>query len=173
MVGGCSNRGHNQTSDSLLELSDLFIPLPGVSEAVLGSGSLSRNFPVTRKGIRRNSLILRAPAGMQLPLRGLSGRARFRAYTACVFNVGDGVRMDIVLTGGGFERKLLSRVYDAARRAEDRDWIPIDVEIDIAENTSHFLQVSVSAGPQGDLTGDWLALASPELVFESRELKRH
>lgn len=118
-----------------------------------------RFLPVTRRGKRRDALVVIAPSTVKIALRGISGAVSLRGWIAPVFNVGDGIQLDVKLTDSEQPRTLHSRRFDPARSAADRDWIPMDVDLNLDRGAACDLEISVSAGPQGDLVGDWLALA--------------
>jgi hypothetical protein len=61
------------------------------------------------------------------------------------------------------QRTLYSRRLDPARNPADRDWIPLDIRSNLDESNKCDLEMSVSAGLQGDLVGDWVALAGLHL----------
>ena len=67
--------------------------------------------------------------------------------------------LDIKLTDSRQPGTLHSRRFDPARSAADREWIPMDVASILITPRPSDLEISVSAGPQGDLVADWLALA--------------
>jgi hypothetical protein len=79
-----------------------------------------------------------------------------------VFNVGDGLQMDLFLRRAGARHLMGSRYFDAGRKIEDRDWIPIAFPLDLGQDDQ--LEINVSAGPQGNLVADWLALSSLHLA---------
>jgi hypothetical protein len=79
-----------------------------------------------------------------------------------VFNVGDGLQMDLFLRQAGARHFIAGRYFDAGRKFEDRDWIPIAFPLDLGQDDQ--LEIEVSAGPQGNLVADWLALSSFHLA---------
>ena len=111
---------------------------------------------VIRKGIKRKALIIVAPVRIHTPLHDITGKATIRGLVAPVFNTGDGVQLDLFLSRSGARDHVGSRLYDPGRNAGDRDWIPLIIPLEIGEEDC--LELEISAGPQGDLTADWLAL---------------
>jgi hypothetical protein len=118
-----------------------------------------RSLPVTRRGKRRDAIVLIAPSTVRVTLEGISGPVSLQGWVAPVFNIGDGIQMDLKLMDSRQQRGLYSRRFDPARSAADRDWIPVDIGFNLDERNTSDLEMTVSAGPQGDLVGDWLALA--------------
>jgi hypothetical protein len=128
--------------------------------AVVGQPEFPPRFlPVTRRGKRRDALVVIAPSTVKIALRGISGAVSLRGWIAPVFNVGDGVRLEVKLTDSRDPQTLHSRRVDPARSAADRDWIPLNLDLSLDRGGVCDLEITVSAGPQGDLVGDWLALA--------------
>jgi hypothetical protein len=128
-----------------------------------------RSLPITRRGKRREAIILIAPSTVKLTLGGISGPISLKGWAAPVFNIGDGIQMEIKLTDSQPQRTVYSRRFDAARDAADRDWIPLDIGFSLDESSKWDLEMSVSAGPQGDLVGDWVALAELHLSRNSSQ----
>lgn len=143
-----------------MDLTDRFSPVEHAGAAA----SLMRRLSVTRKGSRRDAIVLVAPARIRASLHDVSGRLTLEGLAAPVFNLGDGIQMDISLMHSGTQRVVASRYYDSGRKAEDRDWAAISTPIEIDAAGDSQLEIRVSAGPQGDLVGDWLALSSLSLV---------
>jgi hypothetical protein len=79
-----------------------------------------------------------------------------------VFNIGDGIQLDLFLSRYGERHRVGERYFDSGRKAEDRDWVAIAFPLDLRENDQ--LEISISGGPQGDLVADWLALSSLRLM---------
>ncbi len=129
-----------------------------------GGGSLRQHVSVTRKGRRVDATVLIAPVTARASLSGLSGRFQLRLTAAPAFNVGDGMQLDLVLSDAGVRRTIYSRYFDAGRKAEDREWVPIEVPLALSGSGSVYLEIRVSGGPQGNMVADWLALAEVLLV---------
>jgi len=100
-----------------------------------------------------------APVSVRAALDGFAGRCTLRLLAAPVFNIGDGVQMDVILEGAGIRKTVHQRYFDAAREAGDRKWIPIEIPLELPEGGGSFLLIRASGGPRADLTADWLALA--------------
>ncbi len=132
-----------------------------------GSEAFDPHYGVTRKGRRRDSMLLVAPVTIKAETNGHSGNFTLEAWCTQVFNTGDGIQMDVYLAGREERRKIYGRYFDAGRRAEDRDWIPISVPLVLLPAQDARVEIEASAGPQGDLTGDWLAVSSARLVPKS------
>jgi hypothetical protein len=107
-------------------------------------------------------MILIAPVSVGASLQGISGNATLEGLATPVFNVGDGMQMDLLVKHAGTTRSIGSRYFDSGRNAEDRNWIPIALPLNLGEDDQ--LEIRISAGPQGDLVADWLALSSLRLV---------
>jgi hypothetical protein len=129
---------------------------------VAPDANISRNASVVRNGLHKDALILVAPVSVRASLRGSSGRMMLVGLATPMFNIGDGIQMDLYLSGAGERRLIGNRYFDAGRRAEDRNWIPIAFPVDLGQEDQ--LEIKISAGPQGDLVADWLALSSLRLM---------
>jgi hypothetical protein len=92
-------------------------------------------------------------------LAGISGPVSLRGWVAAVFNIGDGIQMEMKLMDSNRQLDLYSRRFDPARSSADRDWTPVDIDFNLEAGKTWDLEMTVSAGPQGDLVADWLALA--------------
>ena len=140
---------------------------PGRFEQVAGrenGGSFDRHVSVVRRGVRLDAMVLVAPVTIRAPLAGYAGSLTLDCVAAPVFNVGDGMQMDVLLRTGGDDHLLYTRYFDAGRRAEDRAWVPLSIPLEVADASRSELVIMVSGGPQGDLIADWLALASIRLT---------
>jgi len=132
-------------------------------------GAFDPHFAAVRRGRRMDSMLLVAPVAIGASLAGLSGDFTFECLAAPVYNIGDGMRMELVLAAAGSERTLYSRYFDAGRRAGDRDWIPLAAPVNLRDSGEPELLIRLSGGRQGDLVADWLALASARLVQRARQ----
>jgi len=112
---------------------------------------------VTRRGLRRHALVMVAPVRVHAPLQGVSGKATLRGWAAPVYNIGDGLQMNLFVRRSGIRHQVGSRTIDSGKNAEDRDWIPIEISLEIGEED--WLEIEISAGPQGNLVADWLAFS--------------
>jgi hypothetical protein len=128
-----------------------------------------RSLPVTRRGKRRDAIVLIAPSTVKVTLAGIFGPVSLKGWIAPVFNIGDGIQMEMKLTDSQQQRTIYGRRFDPARSAADRDWIPLDIGFNLDESNKWDLEMSVSAGPQGDLVGDWVALAELHLSRSSSQ----
>jgi hypothetical protein len=163
LTGGCSAKSKEKEHSSPLVLTSRFFA-PGARLKGSGTGTVDPHFPVVRKGRRRDAMLLIAPVTAKAQVVGIGGNCLLEAWCTQVFNTGDGIEMDIYLTVRGERRKIYSRYFDAGRRTEDRDWIPISVPLNLGKERDSQIEIEASAGPQGDLTGDWLALSCVRLV---------
>jgi hypothetical protein len=159
ILSGCAGAGHVHTGT--IEGIDLIGRLAPI-DAAKQNGNINHDVSVTRKGLRKNALALVAPVSVRAPLTGASGKQILEGWATPVFNIGDGIQMDLFLTRAGARHLLMSRYFDAGRKFGDRAWVPISIPIDINENDQ--LEIVISAGPQGDLVADWLALSGFRLV---------
>jgi hypothetical protein len=113
---------------------------------------------------------LLAPVAIRAGLAGLSGRFTLKLQASPLFNVGDGVQMEVFAGSAGDCRLVCSRYFDPGRLAGDRDWIELEVPVDLSGAVDSYLEIRVSAGPQGNLDADWLALAEVRIVPEKAAL---
>jgi len=134
------------------------------------SQSVRRHEWVERRGRRLATTTLLAPVIVQADLAGLSGRFTLKLLASPLFNVGDGLRLDVLVSGDGDAQLVCSRYFDAGRLASDRDWVPLEVPLNLSGAADSHLEIRVSAGPQGDLDADWLALAEARIVPEKAAL---
>jgi hypothetical protein len=111
-----------------------------------------------------DSMLMIAPLTVRADMSGIAGSYVLECLATQVFNTGDGIQMDIYLAGPGGRRKIYSHYFDAGRRAEDRDWIPLSVPLMLGRGLDSRLEIEASPGPQGDLSSDWLALSAIRLV---------
>jgi len=121
-------------------------------------GSLNPHMDVTRRGKRMDAMILVAPVVVRAPLADVGGPVLLEALATPVFNVGDGIQMDVYMIQDGERNLVFSRNFDAGRRAADRDWTPLSIPLEIKVAAKCELEIRASAGPRGDLVADWLAL---------------
>ncbi len=154
IFAGCSKPGDRESESAAVNLKERFVATTPVPRDMLSN----RDLEVTRRGVRRKSLILIAPVSVRASLGGVKGKATLKGWAAPVFNVGDGIRMDVFIHRAETLHPIGARYFDAGREAEDRDWIPIEYDLDLKEGDR--IEIKVSGGPQGDLTADWLALGS-------------
>jgi hypothetical protein len=124
--------------------------------------SFENHFEVTRRGIRRDAMRLIAPVSVRTPLDIRSDGMVLDFFAAPVFNIGDGMTLEVLLTGDQGEDVLYSRSFDAGRKAVDREWTHIAIQLPIRPR-ARWLVLRVSGGPQGNLEADWLAIASMNL----------
>jgi hypothetical protein len=149
-----------------IDLADRFHVVPGESAPAGHETVLKRHYRVTRRGKQMDTTTLIGPAVIRAGLADLSGKFALKMLASPLFNVGDGVQMDIILGGAGDRRPIGSRYFDAGRRAENRDWIALSIPIDLTGAADAYLEIRLSAGPQGDLVADWLALAEVRIIQE-------
>lgn len=147
-----------------MDLTDRLLPMNPVASSDM---HVKRRLRVTRKGQAKDALVLIAPSSMVASLQGISGPMVLEGSAAPVFNVGDGIQMNLFLKRAGTRHAIGSRYFDPGRKAEDRDWIPIAVPLDLIVKDQ--LEIEISGGPQGDLVADWLALSSWHLVQRSNK----
>lgn len=129
-----------------------------------GESPVRLHVPVRRAGVTRDATVLIAPVAASVPLGGTAGRVVLECLTAPVFNMGDGFLLEIAIVRAGRRESVCRRYYDPGRKAADRAWILLEVPLDLGEGDEAGLHLELSGGPQGDLTADWLALASARLV---------
>ena len=151
-----------------MELTDRFVAVKDVSVRRQSNRSFFPHQAVTRKGVKRDAMILAAPVAVRASLEGIVGGVELRGFVTPVFKVGDGIQMDVLLTSPTLATRIYSQYYDAGRRAEDRDWMPLAIRMDLSDTKDQWLEIRASAGPQGDLTADWLALSSLSILVQPR-----
>ena len=158
-VASCRNEDRVQPQNTpILSLMDRLAPTdPSQPDSHFRQDQL-----VTRKGVRKKAVAMIAPVCIHASLQGVSGKATLKGWAAPVFNIGDGLQMDLFLKRGGIRYQIGSRYFDAGRKAEDRDWIFLEVPLEIGEED--WLEMEISAGPQGDLVADWLALSEMRVI---------
>jgi hypothetical protein len=142
-----------------LDLMNRLIP---IMDSGLHSTNLERSLGVIRRGLRRDALVLIAPVSVRASIKGVAGQRMLEGWATQVFNVGDGLQMNLFLNGTGGRRFAGGRYFDAGRKFEDREWIPIAFPLDLDQDDQ--LEIEISAGPQGNLAADWLALSSLRLT---------
>jgi len=126
-----------------------------------------RSFEVVRRGRREKSMVLVAPVEVRAEIGGPSREGcvlHLQALAAGVFNLGDGMTLQILVARNGARVSIYERTFDPGRTAADRDWSELDVALDLRPGERGQLLLRLGAGPQGDLVGDWLALARLSLV---------
>jgi hypothetical protein len=148
--------------DVLLDLSWGFSPVTPVDGRSAGGSGFLRQ-PVTRKGRREEALVLVAPISVRATISGIAGAVNFEALAAPVFNVGDGIKLEIFLSDASGEKRVYEGHFDAGRRDSDRNWTALKIPFDLGAGGSWQLEMRVSGGSRGDLASDWLALAKPRL----------
>lgn len=149
--------------DVLLDLTDRFSPVPPVDRHTDGNAGFFPKLPVTRKGKREDALVLVAPIRVRATFSGVTGQVFFEALAAPVFNLGDGIQLEVSVSNDREEKLLFERHFDGAAQASDRDWIGLEIPIDLGAGGTWHLEMRAAAGRRGDLTGDWLAVARPRL----------
>lgn len=132
-----------------------------LAHAASPPGSIG-DFTMVRAGERRNGVALIAPVRISVPVNSTRGSFEFKCFAAPVYNIGDGVTLEILWEDRSGARSLLRRRFDAARRSEDRRWAEISVPVRIEEGGR--IVFAASAGPGGDLVADWVAVAEPRIV---------
>lgn len=125
-------------------------------------GNPVKRLDVVRKGIRRESIVLVAHSVIRLSLQGISGKKTLKFWATPVFNIGDGIQLNLLLRRGEERIPIGGRYFDSAWKSQDRDWIEVERPLEIRGGDQ--LEIEASAGPQGEATGDWLALAALRLV---------
>ncbi len=166
---GCSSTTVPGQSSSPTDLSSRFTAnqVPGSRRTAEG-GSFTPHFTVVRNGISRNAMVLEAPVTIRMPLAGVGPGATLECYSTPVFNIGDGMQFDVRLVEGDERRVIYSRYYDPGRKLEDRAWIPLKIQLGLAGPAAGTqLEISLGAGPQGDLVADWLALSMIHIGSDS------
>ncbi len=161
---GCGRKAAPPAKDAVFELRDRLSVTRRQDGTPVSGGSYSPHFEAVRNGIRRDSILLMPPVTVSAPLNGLPACATLRGIAAPVYNIGDGMQLDIVLIGEGNERTVYSRYYDAGRRAEDRRWVPFTAPLDLPVGQNFSLELRVTPGAQGDLVADWLAVSDLQVV---------
>ncbi len=125
--------------------------------------SLLNPVVVDRAGVKKSAMVLVAPIAVRAPLAGFLGRIELQLAVAPLFNVGDGIQMEIWLLDDGPPVRICTRYFDPGRRFEDRRWTPITATMDVHRRDAR-LEIRVSGGPEGNLTADWLAFADLHIL---------
>jgi hypothetical protein len=150
-----------------IDLSGRFEAFPPPPIKRNGPKASMHRFPVYRSGTTRNAIVLETPARIRASLAGISGSRVLTGSATHLYNIGDGLQLDIVLIRSGVERIVYSRYFDPGRKLEDRSWISFEVPLDLDGAADSLIELRVSAGPQGDLTADWLGIGP--LWLQSRK----
>ena len=170
LEAACKPATADGESAPFLDLGDSFAAniVPGGRRSE-GGGSFTPHFKVARNGITRDAMILEAPVTIRTSLRVTGDDAKLECLSTPVFNIGDGMQLEMALTNHDRRRVIFSRYYDPGRKLEDRAWIPLSIPLgfDSASGETQ-LEIRVSGGPQGDLVADWLSLSMVRIVQESR-----
>jgi hypothetical protein len=162
-LGGCTaGTQQKPPANADVDLAERFSVLSPRAES--GGRDFDAHFEVTRKGRHRDSMVLTAPVTIHASLAGFSGFMVLKALATPVFNVGDGIEMNIILRSEGTGKLIYTRYFDAGRRAEDRDWISLSIPLELGNAQDPWLEIRVSGGPQGDYVADWLALSAVHIV---------
>jgi hypothetical protein len=162
---GCATTVVISRSAREADLTERFVRAAPADYRTEGEKQFVRHEKVVRNGLSRDAMVLVAPVAIRASLEGIAGGGVLEGQSTPVYNVGDGMRMDILLLARGRERMIYSRYYDAGRLLEDRAWIPIQIPLDLGEwPRDSQLEIRVSGGPQGDLVADWLALSGIRIV---------
>ncbi len=152
-IYGCGKRQVNNAA----------VDLTGRVSPTGSQKNFERHMDVIRRGNKKDAMVLVAPAGIRASLRGVTGRRTLEFWAAPVFDIGDGFLMMVFINRSGTRFLVYNRYFDPGRRAEDRNWIPFAVQLGDIQK-SDLVEIELSAGPQGDLTADWLALSSVRLT---------
>jgi len=161
LLQGCGHAPDGPGSRPSVHLADRLYGQEGSDAAQGTSGSFERHRQVTRGDVQMDAVTLIAPVMVRAGLDGFSGRFTLIFAAAPVFNLGDGMQLDVLLEGQGRREPVYSRYFDAGRNAADRKWTEVRILLDLAG--AEVLEIRVSGGPQGDLVADWLALAGLRL----------
>jgi hypothetical protein len=137
---------------------------PAMGNAVTAAGKEAgqARLPVTRAGRRLDCVVLIAPVHVDVPLEG-RGRRNLELVAAPVFNIGDGMDLEILLVSQAGSRRAYAGSFDAATRIADRSWRTFRVPLELAGEEGQALRFRLSGGPQGDLVDDWLAFGKVAL----------
>jgi len=169
--GGCrtTSIGEVRAQQAATYLANRFhVVAAGAARAETDTGgSLIQHMDVTRRGKRLDAMILVAPIIIRASLSGVVAPVLLEALATPVYNLGDGVQMDVYLIQDGERNLVFSRIFDAGRRAADRDWTPLSIPLEIKAAGKRELEIRASAGPRGDLVADWLALGG--MRFSQRQ----
>ncbi len=164
-AAACGTTPDRDSSGSNYDLADRFAVISGAGESPgSGNSSFVRHFQVVRNGDRRDAILLVAPVSIRASLSDFSGSVLLSLLSTPVFNIGDGIKLDVFLVGPGGESRIFSRYFDPGRQARDRAWIPLEIPVELDGAGRSQVEIRVSAGPRGDLVGDWLALSDLRIV---------
>jgi hypothetical protein len=156
--------GQNFRTQPSATLEERFVLVGSASD---GEPKLYRDFEVIRRGRREKALVLVAPVSLRAPIAARDGRSvHLEALATAVFNIGDGMALDVAIVQGTGRIPVYSRYFDPGRRAADRDWARLDIRLDLQVGPDAEIELRLGPGPQGDLVGDWLALARLRPVSE-------
>jgi hypothetical protein len=159
---GCGTKSIPAQENGVLDLRDRLSVLS--REA---GGSYSPHFAASRNGIDRDSILLIPPITVRASLKGIAGHATLVGIATPVYNIGDGMQLDVVLIQEGNRRTVYTRYYDPGRKTEDRKWIPFKIPLDLPQGNDIRIELRVSAGMQGDLVADWLAVSELRVIAKT------
>ncbi len=162
--------GCNKAPDHKVEVAgaikaELFSPVAQGSQAI--TGSFSPHFEASRNGLRRDSMLLVAPVAIQAPMPEVSGRASLEGFVAPVYNIGDGILLEMTVRNSDVGNVVYSRYIDPGRCASDRAWNEFSIPLDPGNGKARYLELRVTAGPQGNLLADWLVVSGLRVVQRS------
>lgn len=145
-----------------LDLTERFEMVSGTSHSSATRKPFTPHLGVVRRGQRRDAMVLVAPVVIRASLAGISGRVCLTGFAAPVFNIGDGIQMDVWLVGAGPGQRVFSRYFDPAHLDQDRAWIQFEIPIYLdGAVEQRQIEIRASGGPHGDHTADWLSVSSP------------
>ena len=123
-----------------------------------------RRMTVTRKGVRKDAVVLVAPADVFTTIPAGAGSVVLECSAATVFNIGDGIQLSVQIERADRSELVYGRLFEPGRRLQDREWNVIRIPLNLPGQNETKLRWSASAGPKGDLTADWLALSNIHLL---------
>lgn len=168
LVGSCAHKLRVEDAATVVDVSGIFAAATASGDGKKANGgSFVRHFEVVRNGTKRDAMVLEAPVAIRADLKDAAPGSIFQCLSTPVFNIGDGMQLEVLVNEDGQWRLLYTRYYDAGRRLEDRAWIPLRLPVNLGPSARNVqLEIRVSGGPQGDLTADWLALTGLSLTRE-------
>ncbi len=123
-----------------------------------------KRIAVTRKGVRKDAVVLVAPAEVFTTIPAGAGSVVLECSAATVFNIGDGIQLSVEIERADRREPVYGRLFEPGRRSQDREWNVIRIPLNLPGQAETKLRWSASAGPRGDLTADWLALSNIHLL---------
>jgi hypothetical protein len=149
LLCSCRPAKPSGSAPGVRDILDLFDSVDHHAAAPGTSGSIERHANVTRGGRLREALVLVAPVTVRADLAAITGRYLLTLQASPVFNIGDGMQMDVWMESAGNRRKVLQRYFDAGRSLADRHWVSLEIALDLSGVPAQYIEIQVTGGRKG------------------------